>query len=54
MFIASMVKDGSSIATQVLRHTAMVKVDLQKGIDKHIDADWCATIAASVIEYTLQ
>jgi hypothetical protein len=28
MFIASMVKDGSGIATQVLRHTAKVRIDL--------------------------
>ena len=28
MFIASMVKDGSGIATQVLRHTSKMKVSL--------------------------
>ena len=42
MFIASMVKDGSGIATQVLRHTVKVKADLQKEIividkDKHFN-----------------
>ena len=38
MFIASLVKDGSGIATQVLRHTAKTNINLQKGLDKHVDA----------------
>ena len=37
MFIASLVKDGSGIATQVLRHTAKTNINLQKGLDKHVD-----------------
>lgn len=34
MFIASMVRDGSGTATQVLRHTAKVRVDLPGTVQK--------------------
>lgn len=44
MFIASLVKDGSGIATQVLRHTAKTNINLQKGLDKHVDAGASGTV----------